>query len=246
MCFRVHRYFPKHRCIEDQSVKNIKSTWLAKYYLARFLIDPRHKTKAIRRTVRSELKLTISRQQVHRARKLALKILYGTLEEQYAQLYDYVAEVMLKNPGTTMFVVEEEETCRFEKMYVRLAACKEGFKHCRPIIGLDGCHLKGKYGGVLLTAVSVDPNNNIFPIAWAVVKQEAFETWDWFLSTIETDLDLQDHSNLTFISDKQKGLIKAMGKNFPEADHRFCVRHLHGNMKSAGHTGNHSYSTLFT
>ena len=60
----------------------------------------------------------------------------------------------------------------FQRMYLCLPACKEGFVvGCRPIIGVDGAHLKGQFLGILLTAVGKDGNNNIFPIAWTVVEQ---------------------------------------------------------------------------
>ena len=43
-----------------------------------------------------------------------------------------------------------------------------GFKSdCRHVIGLDGCCLKGPAGGVLLSAMSHDANNQIFPITVA-------------------------------------------------------------------------------
>ncbi|KAG8363831.1 hypothetical protein BUALT_Bualt19G0063100 [Buddleja alternifolia] len=40
-----------------------------------------------------------------------------------------------------------------------------------------------------------------------------------------------------FMSDKQKGLIIAFQQVFPNSDHRFCVRHLHSNFKTAGLRG---------
>ena len=69
-------------------------------------------------------------------------------------------------------IVEGVETPppHFQRLYVCLQAMKQGFKEgCRPIIGVDGCHLKGAYPGMILVAVSKDGNNCIFPIAWAVV-----------------------------------------------------------------------------
>lgn len=37
---------------------------------------------------------------------------------------------------------------RFKRIYVSLGPVKKFFKAgCRSIIGLDGCHLKGPYGG---------------------------------------------------------------------------------------------------
>jgi len=58
-------------------------------------------------------------------------------------------------------------------MFVCLDACKQGFKAgCRPLIGLDGCFLKGYYGGKLLSAVGQDGNNQIYVIAYAIVDVE--------------------------------------------------------------------------
>jgi hypothetical protein len=61
----------------------------------------------------------------------------------------------------------------FERMYVCLEACKSTFPYtCRPLIGLDACFLKGDYGGQLMAAVGKDGNNQIFPIAYAVVEAD--------------------------------------------------------------------------
>ena len=35
---------------------------------------------------------------------------------------------------------------------------------CRPLVRLDGCFLKGKFGGVCLAACALDGNNGMFPI----------------------------------------------------------------------------------
>uniref|UniRef100_A0A2N9HJM3 PB1-like domain-containing protein n=1 Tax=Fagus sylvatica TaxID=28930 RepID=A0A2N9HJM3_FAGSY len=62
---------------------------------------------------------------------------------------------------------------KFLRMYVRYHTQKVGFlAGCRPIIGLDSCHLKGRFGGQLLAATTRDGNDNIFPVAVVVVEQE--------------------------------------------------------------------------
>ena len=54
-----------------------------------------------------------------------------------------------------------------------LDACKRGFlAGCRPLIGIDCCYLKGTTEGQLLVAVGKDGNDNIFPIAYAIVEIE--------------------------------------------------------------------------
>jgi len=58
-------------------------------------------------------------------------------------------------------------------LYICLDACKRGFKvGRRPFIGLDGCFLKGYYGGQLLFDVGQDVNNAIFVIVYAVADVE--------------------------------------------------------------------------
>ncbi|KAL0367964.1 UNVERIFIED_CONTAM: hypothetical protein Scaly_1015300 [Sesamum calycinum] len=108
---------------------------------------------------------------------------------------------------------------------------------CRPLIGVDGCHLKGPKGGILLSTVSVDPNNNVYPVAYAVISSEMRETWEWFLRLLKEDLQIVRDYEYTLISDKQKGLIPAVETVMPTIEHRFCVRHLHNNFKNAGFRG---------
>ncbi|GKB49561.1 heat stress transcription factor B-4-like protein [Tanacetum coccineum] len=45
------------------------------------------------------------------------------------------------------------------------------------------------------------------------------------------DIDLHPNSNFTFISDRQKGIIPAIKTVYPSAEHRYCLRHIHENMK---------------
>ena len=75
---------------------------------------------------------------------------------------------------------------------------------CKPLVGLDGCHLKGKFGGHILSATAKDENDNIFLIALGVVEQENKDSWVWFLQTFVDDIGRLNELNLVFISDRQK------------------------------------------
>ena len=70
------------------------------------------------------------------------------------------------------------------------------------MIGVNECHIKGPYGGVLLTAVSIDPNN-LYPLACVVVYGETREAWQWFLELLKDDLHIVRDNTYIFISDKQ-------------------------------------------
>ncbi|KAI0502600.1 hypothetical protein KFK09_017554 [Dendrobium nobile] len=87
---------------------------------------------------------------------------------------------------------------------------------------------------MLLSATSLDGNNGLFPIGFAVVENESKQTWLWFLDnlgeTIGTELE-----PLAFISDMEKGLGEAIREVYPEAEHRICIRHLWKNIKKNFH-----------
>ncbi|KAK9034123.1 hypothetical protein V6N11_050301 [Hibiscus sabdariffa] len=74
----------------------------------------------------------------------------------------------------------------------------------RPVLFLNGCFLKGDFKGELLSFVGIDANNQIFPIAWAVVEVENRETWAWFLKNLRIDLHLINGEKFIVISDMQK------------------------------------------
>ena len=66
-------------------------------------------------------------------------------------------------------MADETSLPKFKRMYVRFNAQKVGFLGgCRPFIGLNGCHVKHKFGGQILSATAKDANENIFPVAMAV------------------------------------------------------------------------------
>ncbi|KAB2604938.1 hypothetical protein D8674_036869 [Pyrus ussuriensis x Pyrus communis] len=122
----------------------------------------------------------------YRAMAAAMKIIEGKHVDQYTRLRDFAKEIYKTNPRS---------------------ACKEGFKHgCRPLIGLDGCHLKSQHGGQLLVVI-------------------------WFLEILAEDIGIVDQHGWTFINDKQKGLIPAFLVVFPDCHHRFCVHHLYINYR---------------
>ena len=64
--------------------------------------------------------------------------------------------------------------------------------------------MKTKTGGILLTAVGIDPNDCIYPIAMAVVEVECKESWKWFLNTLKDDLGIQNTYPWTIILTSKK------------------------------------------
>lgn len=160
------------------------STFLAKEYVDIFRTDPYISRKLFMNLVKKDFGQTISHKQVIRARALAALMNSGSEDQQYNLLESYAEVLKETNPGSTVKMMTEMvgEVRKFKKFYMCFDACKKGWKAgCRPLIGLDGCHIKMKYPSVLLSTVGIDANNEMFPIAYAAVKIENRETWTWFL-----------------------------------------------------------------
>ncbi|KAL0295553.1 UNVERIFIED_CONTAM: hypothetical protein Sangu_3195400, partial [Sesamum angustifolium] len=188
----------------------------------------------LKNTILRKCKIDVSRQKVQRAKREALEKIRGSDSVQYEKLWDYCETVRKFNPGSKLILkkLEGSNPPIFDKMYVCLSALKNGFlSGCRPIIGLDGCFLKTCYGGQLLVAVGRDGNDNMFPIAMAVVQVENRENWTWFLGELLDDIGGLGTSMWSFISDRQKGLIEALKDLVPDSEHRFCLRHMYENFK---------------
>ncbi|KAJ9547108.1 hypothetical protein OSB04_019651 [Centaurea solstitialis] len=165
----------------------------------------------------------VSTGQCHRARLRALYQIEGSLVEHYGRVWEYGAELLRSNPGSTVKIAVDEglnEQNYFKGMYVCFKALKDGWK-----AGLDGCFLKSICRGELLSAIGRDANNQVYPIAWAVVSIENKENWKWFLSLLQSDIEMIDGIGLTLISDQHKGLIEAVKETLPYGEHRQCARH---------------------
>ena len=69
-------------------------------------------------------------------------------------------------------------------------------------------------------------------MAWAAVPIESYDTWYWFLSLLQKDLNIANGGQeWVLISDQQKGLLKAVKELIPNAEHRMCARHIYANWR---------------
>ncbi|KAK8612625.1 hypothetical protein V6N13_092736 [Hibiscus sabdariffa] len=80
-------------------------------------------------------------------------------------------------------------------------------------------------------AVVTDANDCIYQIAY-VVESEYEESWCWFLEFLQDDLEITNSYHISFMSDRQNGLMEAIVEIFPNGEHKTCVRHLYTNFKS--------------
>ncbi|XP_024167940.1 uncharacterized protein LOC112174404 isoform X2 [Rosa chinensis] len=231
----------EHRCSGlSKKVYHCNAPFIAKGYVDQIIADRNWSREGMQAAVGRDYAMSIGYQMCFRAKKRALKLAEGTVEDQYNLLETYADVIKKANDNTSVWIEgdDEGESRRFKRMYICYGALKKGWiDGCRPIIGLDGCHLKTVYKGILLTAVGIDGNNGMYPIAFAIVEKENKEAWTWFVEFLKQDLELNNGYSYTFISDKQKGLLDAVKDVMPNAEHRHCARHLYNNFKGEGHIG---------
>ncbi|XP_078429913.1 uncharacterized protein LOC144701955 [Wolffia australiana] len=161
-------------------------------------------------------------------------------ENQKMAVQSFAAETQRTSPSLMTLEVQHDihhSLTRFSRLYIGFESLARGFiEGCRPVICLDGCFLKTELKGQLLSAVGRDGNNQMFPIAWAVVEGENQASWTWFISLLMTDLGIVDGYGWTIISDQQKGLENAVASVLPNAEHKNCARHIYANWRKKGHS----------
>ncbi|XP_050226470.1 uncharacterized protein LOC126676334 [Mercurialis annua] len=193
----------EHQCTRDHNIRHVNPKWLSKKYLEQFRADPNWSLDGIMQAVRSNQKANISRVTAYRSKFLALLEINGDETEQMRRLNDYRLELIRTHPTSTIMFKRAEGV--FVGMYVCLAPLRDGFlAGCRRVISVDGCWLKGLYGGQLLAAVGIDANDCTYPIAWCIVDRETKENWMWFLGLLADDLQICNSYGWCFMSDRQK------------------------------------------
>lgn len=165
--------------------------------------------------------IKITRKQLHRSYKQRLEWRFGSEKEQYGLIRSYVEGMIEKGHYGNL---EQGTDGRFNRVVIVYREGIQAFsQYAMRGLQLDGTFLKSASGGVLLVACFRDGNNNIRMVAVAIVSGETEANWRWFLETIQPRLIVQP---AFIISDRDKGMMAAVAKVFPDVHHAACFRHV--------------------
>ncbi|KAK1421900.1 hypothetical protein QVD17_24621 [Tagetes erecta] len=227
----VKTFNPKHKCLQTRNVAAYTAEFLSEHLVEQVEENPHIPVRAIKDQFQRKFEVGVSMMKAFMAKQRDVQKLHGDYSSQYDMLRDYLEELVKRNPGTTIKIEVEpctdptSQTRQFRRIYVCLGSLKRGFKEIgRDLLGIDGAFIKGPFPGQVLTAVGIHPNNGIYHVSYAIIEAENTSSWTWFLKCLGDDLDLTKKSNFTFVSDRQKGIIQALEKVFPCAEHRYCLR----------------------
>ncbi|XP_073153766.1 uncharacterized protein [Henckelia pumila] len=133
-------------CVRDLKNNCVNSTWLGNTFAKKFSTNPKLGHLEFKEEISVMFQSDFSRKTAYMAKRKALKLVQGSVEEQFRKIRMYCAELKRSDTGATVVLklTEDDKGPRFQRLYVCYSVCKQGFKSaCRRIIGVDGCFFKG-------------------------------------------------------------------------------------------------------
>ncbi|XP_021750658.1 uncharacterized protein LOC110716347 [Chenopodium quinoa] len=229
--------------------KQLKGSWLAEQLLDVFKARPHRPAKEIIETVRRAYRVIIRKEFAYKVKWHAHKKLHGSMREHYGKVGRYLEALKRSSPNTQLDLVTYMDKNKPPQIFQRLYVCFEGLQKgwmegCRKIICVDACFLKTFLGGQLMSAVGRDGNDQMYPIAWAVVEGENNTSWEWFLNNLSKSLQLGDGSGTVIVSDEHQAILRgSCAKSYSEADYRDALNKLETtNAAAAAAAGFKSYN----
>ncbi|XP_025627850.1 uncharacterized protein [Arachis hypogaea] len=207
--------------------------------------DPSIKVKSIIAEVQSRFNYTISYRKASLAKQKSIANVFGGWEDSYQALPWWLSVMVQKMPGSVVQIEtrplyngnEEAQGVKIlHRVFWSFNPCIRAFRHCKPLVQVDGTHIYGKYKGTLLVAVAQDGNQNIVPIAFALVEGETADAWHFFLRNLRMYVVRKD--GVDMISDRHESIRAVVNRSGgewqpPRAWWMFCIRHIGSNFLRA-------------
>ncbi|XP_058103268.1 uncharacterized protein LOC131246845 [Magnolia sinica] len=195
--------------------------WIAALVKDRFQNNLRCKPKDIVDQISQEYRVKVSYDKAWRGIELALKERH--LEQSVSALRTLCEEIQTTNPGSTANLSRSSDNSL--RLFVAYEAAIRGFKQaCRPVVMLGFRKMEGKCRGVWLYAMAIDAEEYWFPVSCAFVESKNVSSWKWFCDELAQVLGFIP--KLTFISNRQEGILEVVSGIFPHACHRYYQKEL--------------------
>ncbi|XP_019241853.1 PREDICTED: uncharacterized protein LOC109221875, partial [Nicotiana attenuata] len=176
--------------------------------------------------VKSDLGVDVSYMLAWRAKEKAMNFLRGEPADSYKKLPGYLYTMDMTYPGSHIRMVKSPKN-EFMYVYISLYAFIRGFDHCRPIVVVDGSHLKSYYTGTFVSASTLDGAGHILPLAYGVIDSENDAAWTWFFEQFKIAYGVRE--NMCIVSDRNESIIKSVSRVYPDVPHFACIWHLWNN-----------------
>lgn len=210
--------------------------------------DPTMSIRSVAHCVRVRFgSITPKYNKLWRGRELAVARQFGSWEESYNFMKLLLNGICYTNPGSKyQFLTSpsidkntglvKEGVQQFRAVAWAYGPCITAFDYLRPVISIDAAFLSGRYEGRLLMACAYDADNQLLPLAFAIVHTENEENWGFFLHWLRINV-IGVNRFVCVISDQHKGIKAALkpeyGWDRDNFVHRYCIQHVADNLVQA-------------
>ncbi|RYQ84853.1 hypothetical protein Ahy_B10g104349 [Arachis hypogaea] len=183
-CWEIRRYNGKRTCTVgtiSQDHAKLDSNTIADAIRLLVEADPSIKVKSVIAEVQSRFNNTVSYCKAWLAKQKAVTKVFRDWKVSYQTLPVWLKAMTVKMPRSRVQIKmlpvyresEEVQGVRvLHRIFWSFYLCIVAFIHYKPLVQVYSTHLYGKYKGTLLVVVAQDGNQNIVPIAFAIVEGE--------------------------------------------------------------------------
>lgn len=197
--------------------------------------DPATTTKHIRVNERLDHGVNLSYIQAYRVKEKIRQTLWGDDVKSFQKIPALLTKMrggINGKPRTAWTKLELDSKGQFARCAVFPVATAHASEYTRNFLAMDGTHCTARHRLTLLAITTLDGNGQVLPLVWGLVPTESEEHWAWFLKFCRGHLSGVDNDDSVIMSDRGKGLIPAVRKNFPYAKHAYCAFHIKRNVET--------------
>ncbi|XP_047263701.1 uncharacterized protein LOC124896216 [Capsicum annuum] len=203
--WKIGKYFDNHRR-ETEGLTighaNLDTDLIASLFLNQILKNPKLLVVDVISKVHEIFGHQVTYRKAWLGRQRAFKLVYSDFQKSFSELPKFFTAFQHFNHGTIVEWKHEEsmsslEVKTFKFVFWSFKPCIDGFRTCRPVISVDGTHLYGKYEIKLLIVVGINGNDNILPLAFAIIDRESKEAWKCFFRKLSAHVIKDREDNLS-------------------------------------------------
>ncbi|RVW12449.1 hypothetical protein CK203_110436 [Vitis vinifera] len=223
---RVHTFENKHNHSaqeESSSVPALRPNKAALVIDDMIRANPDYLPRQICEDFERQHGVKLTYNQAWKCKEKAKERIFGLPHNSYKLLPWLCKQLMETNSGTIAEWTSSDKG-NFMQLFIAHGFSVHGFlMGCRPIISINSSNLSGPHKGALFSALAYDADDDMFPLAYAIVSSENYYNWFWFLQRLK---QLVGEMEVVIISGRHHAIIRSVAEVFGVENHAYCYRHL--------------------
>ncbi|CBI32890.3 unnamed protein product, partial [Vitis vinifera] len=223
---RVHTFENKHNHSaqeESSSVPALRPNKAALVIDDMIRANPDYLPRQICEDFERQHGVKLTYNQAWKCKEKAKERIFGLPHNSYKLLPWLCKQLMETNSGTIAEWTSSDKG-NFMQLFIAHGFSVHGFlMGCRPIISINSSNLSGPHKGALFSALAYDADDDMFPLAYAIVSSENYYNWFWFLQRLK---QLVGEMEVVIISGRHHAIIRSVAEVFGVENHAYCLRHL--------------------